>query len=78
MSKNNKEMSCLAKYIACGMIIGSALGTGAAVLIKTTKKPEKSCKSCSCKSTADMLRNKAANAMDTVGTIMQNLADFTR
>lgn len=75
MSKNKSEMSCLAKYIACGMIIGSALGTGAAVMIKTNKH-SKSCGGM--KKTTSSLRNKAANAMDTIGVVMQNLADFTR
>ena len=70
MKKQKNDMSCLAKYIACGMIIGSALGTGTAVLIKTTKKSN-----CS---TSHMLRGKAANAMDTIGVVMQNLADITR
>ncbi len=74
MTKNTNGMSCLAKYIACGMIIGSALGTAAAVLLKNMKKT----KSCGCSRTADTLRTKAANAMDTIGTVMQNIADMTR
>ena len=74
MTKHNSDMSCLAKYIACGMIIGSALGTGTAVLLKSTKKSHP----CKCMKKTELIRGKAANAMDTIGTIMQNLADMTR
>lgn len=74
MTKHQNDMSCLAKYIACGIIIGSALGTGAAVFMKSCKKQ----KSCKCSKTTDVIRSKAANAMDTIGAVMQNLADITR
>lgn len=71
MSKHNDQMSCMAKYIACGMVVGSAIGSAAAVMMKTKstmkKKPQMHC-----------LRDKAATAMDTMGSIMQNLADMTR
>ena len=67
-------MSCLAKYIACGMIIGSALGTGAAVLLKSMKKQN----SCKCSGTMGTIRHKAADVMDTIGAVMQNIADMTR
>lgn len=73
MSKHNDQMSCVAKYVACGMVVGSAIGTAAAVMMKT-KHAMKAKK----KSPAVCIRDKAATAMDTVGTIMQNLADMTR
>lgn len=70
MQKNNPQMLCLAKYIACGMVIGSAIGTAAAVMMKA-KKPQ-------CRKKTECLREKAATAMDTVATVMQNFADMTR
>lgn len=74
MTKQSGDVSCLGKYIAWGLIIGSALGTGCAVLMKSMKKQ----KNCKCQKKAYMLRDKAACAMDTIGTVMQNLADMTR
>lgn len=70
MHKNNPQMLCLAKYIAGGMVIGSAIGTAAAVMMKS-KKPQHRKK-------PECLREKAASAMDTVATVMQNLADMAR
>ena len=65
MNSKQNSMASVAKYVACGIIIGSAVGTAATVMIKSHKKPS-------------TLKEKAAAAMDTVGTIMQNVADFTR
>ncbi len=71
MSKHNDQMSCIAKYVTCGMVVGSAIGTAAVVMMKTKHSMKK-------KSPVNTLRDKAATAMDTVGTVMQNLADMTR
>ena len=70
MQKNNTHMICLAKYIACGMVIGSTIGTAAAVMMKTRRRPQHK--------KTDVIREKAAGAMDTVAAVMQNLADMTR
>ncbi len=69
MQKNNTQMICLAKYIACGMVIGSTIGTAAAVMMKARRPQHKK---------TDIIREKAAGAMDTVAAVMQNLADMTR
>ena len=69
MQKNNTQMICLAKYIACGMVIGSTIGTAAAVMMKTRRPQHKK---------TDIIREKAAGAMDTVAAVMQNLADMRR
>ena len=54
--------------IAKGVIIGSVIGgTAGIALACTMKKPAKS-----------SFRRTAASAMDTIGAIMQNLADITR
>ena len=73
MSKHNDQMAYMAKYIACGMVVGSAVGTAAAVMMNQKKKNK--CKACK---KPDTFREKAASAMDTVGSIMQNIADITR
>ncbi len=65
MSRNN-DMQNLAKYIACGMVIGSAIGTAAAVMMTTKKKKPQG------------IREKAVSTMDTVGTIMQNIANMAK
>lgn len=60
----NKTMKT-AKNIACGIVIGSAVcavAMGAGMM-----KPKK-----------NTIKHKTANALDTVGNIMQNIADFTR
>lgn len=55
----------VAKGIAAGIVIGSAV---CAVAMGTgMMKPKKK-----------SIRHKTANALDTVGTIMQNIADYTR
>lgn len=54
-----------AKFIVAGMVIGSAVGTAVTVMMKS-RQPH------------SMIRTKAAAALDAVGTIMQNVADFTR
>jgi len=65
MSKHHAK-SNFAKYIACGMVIGSAVGTCAAVMM-TTKK-----------SRPEGIRDKAFNAVDTVGSVMQNIAHMMK
>lgn len=71
MSKHANQMNSMARYIACGMVVGSAVGTAAAVMLKSKNSSKKN-------PPMQCLRDKAANAMDTVGCIMQNLADMTR
>lgn len=62
----NQDTACLAKYIACGMVIGSAIGTAAAIMITTkVKKP-------------GGFKEKALNAVDTMGTVMHNIANMAR
>lgn len=59
-------MSSYAKYIACGMIIGSAVGTAAAVMMTSRKKKPEG------------IREKAVGAVDTMGAIMQSIANMAR
>lgn len=54
----------LAKYIAYGMVIGSAVGTAAAVMMTTKKKKPEG------------IREKAVNAACTMGAVMQNIANM--
>ncbi len=49
------------KGIAFGMVIGSALGAGAACAMKPKKRRFKRC---------------ASHALDSVGEMMQNIADY--
>ena len=65
MAKYNQS-SDMAKYIAYGMVIGSAVGTCAAVLMTSKKK-----KPCG-------IREKAMSTVDTMGAIMQNIANMVR
>lgn len=60
------NMTSFAGYIACGMVIGSAIGTCAAVMMTTKKKKPEG------------IREKAVNAVDTVGTIMQSIASMAK
>ncbi|MBQ4067533.1 MAG: hypothetical protein IJD22_07815 [Clostridia bacterium] len=55
-----------AGYIACGIILGSAIGTAAAVMMTAKKKKPSG------------IREKAFSAVDTVGTVMQNIAQMVR
>ena len=64
MHKHNQTADA-AKFIVAGMVIGSAVGTAVTVMMKQ-RHPQ------------SMMRQKAAAALDTVSTIMQNVADFTR
>ena len=64
MSKHNQAADAT-KFIVAGMVIGSAVGTAVTVMMKN-RHPQ------------SMMRAKAAAALDTVSTIMQNVADFTR
>lgn len=58
------KASKIISSIACGVVIG---GTVSAVALNSMKKPKKS-----------SLRKTTANALETVGTIMQNIADYAR
>ena len=53
MSKPDMKKADAAKYVVCGMVIGSAVGTAVSVMMKSKHKPHG-------------LREKAAAAMDTV------------
>ncbi len=64
MYKHNTTMDAT-KYIVAGMVVGSAVGTAVTVMMKN-RHPR------------SMMRSKAAAALDTVSSIMQNVADFTR
>ncbi|MBR6650712.1 MAG: hypothetical protein IKL36_04790 [Clostridia bacterium] len=64
MQKHNTTAD-VTKYVVAGMVIGSAVGTAVTVMMKS-RHPK------------SMIRTKAAAALDTVSTIMQNVADFTR
>lgn len=65
MSKH-MQTNDVAKYVVTGMVIGSAVGTAVTVMMRQKRHPQ------------SMMRAKAAAALDTVSTIMQNVADFTR
>ena len=52
------------KSLVAGMIAGTAVS--AVAMISMKPKPSK------------MIRKKAAQALDTVGNVMQNLADLTK
>lgn len=58
-----KEASRIAKGIFTGMVIGTAVSVIAAGTMKPKKKS---------------IKRKTANALDTVGSIMQNIADYAR
>lgn len=58
------QVNKIAKGVITGMVLG---GTAGIAIACTMKKPAKS-----------SFRRTAASAMDTVGVIMQNLADLTR
>ena len=65
MSKHS-EGANLGKYIAVGMVIGSAVGTAAAVMMTTKKKKPSG------------FREKALSAFDTVGGMMQSIANMVK
>ena len=52
------------KGMITGIVVGSAVSVAAVCAIKPKPK--------------HTIRKKTANALDTMGNIMQNLADFTR
>ncbi len=58
-----RENSRIAKGILTGVLIGTAVG---AVALSSMKPKKKS------------LKRKTVNALDTVGAIMQNIADYSR
>jgi len=58
------QVNKITKGVITGMVLG---GTAGIAIACTMKKPAKS-----------SFRRTAASAMDTVGVIMQNLADLTR
>lgn len=55
-----------AGYIAVGMVIGSAIGTAAAVMMTTKKKKPEG------------FREKALGAVSTMGTVMHNIANMVK
>ncbi len=57
------EKKGIVKGVLTGVIIGTAVGMVAIGSMKPKKKT---------------IKYKTANALDTVGTIMQNIADYTR
>ena len=61
-----QSMSSYAAYIACGMILGSAVGTAAAVMMTTKKKKPES------------FKEKAVSAVGTVGSVMQSIANMAK
>ena len=65
MSKYTRSTN-LAAYIACGVAVGSAVGTAAAMMISAKKKKPVG------------IREKAISAADTMGTVMQNIANMVR
>ncbi len=65
MSKHS-EAQGYAKYIACGMVLGSAIGTAAAVMMTTKKKKPEG------------FREKALSAVDTMGTVLHSIANMTK
>ena len=65
MSKHS-EMSDCAKYIAWGMVIGSAVGTAAAVMMTTKKKKPEG------------FREKALSAACAVGDIVHSIANMAK
>ena len=56
--------SNIVKSIACGLVIGGAVS---AVAMNSMRKPKKS-----------TLKKTTVNAIETVGTIMQSIADYAR
>ena len=65
MSKHSQKTG-FGRYIACGLVIGSAVGTCAAVMMTAKKsKPEG-------------IRDKALVAVDAVGGVMQSIANMIR
>lgn len=65
MSKKN-DSSCLGKYIAMGLVVGTAVGTCAAVMMTAKKKKPEG------------FRERALEAFGTVGTIMHNISNMAR
>ncbi len=65
MSKHSDNTG-YGKYIAWGMVIGSAVGTAAAVMMTTKKKKPSG------------FREKALSAVDTVGGMMQSIANMVK
>ena len=62
----HKNSTNLAAYIACGVAVGSAVGTAAAMMMSAKKNKPVG------------IREKAISAADTMGTIMQNIANMAR
>lgn len=55
------------KGIAKGVLAGVIVGTAVSVVAISSMKPRKK-----------NIKMRTANALDTVGSIMQNIADYTR
>lgn len=61
MAAMKNTLMSAAKFTAVGMVVGAAAG---ATVAMTAKKPKKT------------LKRKAADAMDTMGTVMHSIADY--
>ena len=61
-------MTKATKRTAKGIMAGVAVGTAVSAIAMVSMKPKPS----------KMLRKKAAKALDTVGNVMQSLADYTK
>ncbi len=68
MHKEVNTMTKATKRTAKGLLAGVVVGTAvsAATIISMKPKPSK------------MLRKKAAKALDTMGSVMMNIADYTK
>ena len=58
-------MTSYKKYIAYGMIVGSAVGTAAAVMMTAKKKRPEG------------IREKALSTVGTIGSIMQSISNMS-
>ena len=70
MKNKANQLMCMAKCAGCGMIVGAAVGAVVTCMLKSKK-------GCKCMKKAG-LRDKAADAMETVGSVMQSIADMAR
>ncbi len=61
---NQKNHMSVSSYVIWGIVIGSAVGTAASVMMKQKSHP--------------CIRKKAVNALETAGTVMQNLANIAK
>ena len=61
---NQKFNKSVSSYVLWGIVIGSAVGTAASVMIKQKSHP--------------CIRKKTAHALETAGCVMQNLANIAK